>query len=37
MLADEEADKVDKDYIDKNCDEYTLPCLEYNVDAPAHE
>ena len=36
-MADEEAEYVDQAYIDQNCDEYELPCLEYTVNAPDHE
>ena len=36
-LADEEAASMDQAYIASTCDEYELPCLEYNVHAPDYD
>ena len=36
-MAEEEADATDKAFIEATCDEYNLPCLEYNVHAPDYE
>lgn len=36
-LADEEAEAVEKAYIEANCSEYDLPCLDYLINAPDFE
>ena len=36
-IAEEEAEFTDRAFIEANCDEYNLPCLEYNVHTPDHE
>ena len=36
-LADEEAEAVEKAYIEEHCDEYDLPCLDYLINAPDFE
>ena len=36
-LADEESEITDAAYIAGTCDQYTLPCLDYTVNAPDHE
>ena len=36
-LAQEESEATDAAYIAATCDQYTLPCLDYTVNAPDHE
>ena len=36
-MADECADKVDAKFIESNCSEYDLPCMDFYVHAPDYE